>query len=432
MEVETLSVTDLPITASVSTYPLLTALAETKVVRSRSSERALDWFAFFVAAVQVGFGPFMAVYFTEHAWTQGDIGLVLTVSGLVALVAQMPGGALVDAVPSRRLLASIAVATSAASALMLAASPAFSVAMSSYVLLAALTAVLGPATVAISLGLVGHAALGERLGRNARFAAFGSGVAAAAMGACGHLISTRAVFFLTAALTLPAIFALAQIRAKAKASPPPLAAETVNERLPSRMTALKRIAGNPAMLVFTGGIVLFQLANVALLPLLGGIMAHRSSEWATVSIAAGLVVPQLVVATISPWVGHQAATRGRRPFLLACFAALALRAALFAFVTSPPAFVAVQALDGISAAVVGVMFPLVIVDLTRDSGHLNLALGIAGTAVGIGASLSTTVGGYLADHFGTSATFLALAAVAAAGLVLLWVRMPETRPAAGD
>jgi hypothetical protein len=39
--------------------------------------------------------------------------------------------------------------------------------------------VLGPVIAAISLGLVGHAALGERLGRNARFASIGNGVTAA-------------------------------------------------------------------------------------------------------------------------------------------------------------------------------------------------------------------------------------------------------------
>ena len=38
--------------------------------RPRSGERALDWFAFFVAAIQAGFGPFMAVYLSEHSWTQ--------------------------------------------------------------------------------------------------------------------------------------------------------------------------------------------------------------------------------------------------------------------------------------------------------------------------------------------------------------------------
>jgi MFS family permease len=420
-----LSIEQLPILVRGLSRPGRVRRPDTVTARSRSCEQALDWFVFFTAALQAGFGPFMAVYLTEQAWTQGDIGLVLTISGLVALGAQVPGGALVDAVSARRSLASLALATKAASALMLAMSPTFSVAMTSYILLAALTAVLGPATVALSLGLAGYTSLPERLGRNARYAAFGSGVAAAAMGACGHFFSPRAVFVLTAALAVPALIALTFIDVDHEKAPRPTG-ETGNESV-SCIDGLKRLAGNDAMLVFVGGIVLFQLANVALLPLLGGMMARDSSEWATMSVAAGMVVPQLVVAAISPWVGLRAAGHGRRPLLLACFAALSVRAALFAFVSSPPAIIAVQALDGISGAVIGVMFPLVIVDLARGGGHVNLALGVAGTAVGIGASLSTTLGGYLADHFGTSNSFLVFAAIAAGGLVLLWARMPETR-----
>ena len=61
-----------------------------------ASERGLDWFTFFLADIQTGFGPFVAVYLTAHAWAQFDIGLVLTAGGLVALAGQMPGGALVE------------------------------------------------------------------------------------------------------------------------------------------------------------------------------------------------------------------------------------------------------------------------------------------------------------------------------------------------
>src|SRR5260370_1948047 len=77
---------------------------------SRRSLRALDWFVFFVADVQSGFGPFVAVYLTTQKWTQFDIGLVMTVAGLVALIGQVPGGALVDAARSERVVAGAAIA----------------------------------------------------------------------------------------------------------------------------------------------------------------------------------------------------------------------------------------------------------------------------------------------------------------------------------
>jgi MFS family permease len=74
------------------------------------SQRGLDWFAFFLADIQTGWGPFVAAYLTSMSWTQLDIGLILTVGTLAAMVLQIPIGALVDQTPAKRLLAAVAVA----------------------------------------------------------------------------------------------------------------------------------------------------------------------------------------------------------------------------------------------------------------------------------------------------------------------------------
>ena len=93
--------------------------------RPNGSLRGLDWFVFCVADVQTGFGPFVAVYLTTEKWTQVDIGLVLSVAGLVALVGQVPGGTLVDIARSERLVAGLAIGAISASALIYAAWPIF-------------------------------------------------------------------------------------------------------------------------------------------------------------------------------------------------------------------------------------------------------------------------------------------------------------------
>jgi len=165
-----------------------------------------------------------------------------------------------------------------------------------------------------------------------------------------------------------------------------------------------------------------------MLPLVGSVVTMRSAQWATVIIAACIVVPQLVVAALSPWVGMRAQIWGRRPLLLIGFAALPIRGLLFAFISNPTILLAVQLLDGITAAVFSVMVPLVVADLTRGTGRFNLGLGILGTSTGIGASLSATLAGYITDHFGSPAAFATLAAIAFAGLAVLWFLMPETRP----
>jgi Major Facilitator Superfamily len=396
---------------------------------SPRSLRGLDWFSFFLADIQTGFGPFVAVYLTTQSWTQMDIGLILTAGGLISLAGQMPGGALVDAVRSARIAIGIAVVAICVSALAIAVWPIFPIVFGARALHAAASCILGPAIAAISLGLVGYAALGERIGRNARFASIGGGIAAATMGACGHFISTQAVFILTAIMVAPALFALVQIRSSdialriggGRTSEPGSAASTVGFR---------GLLCNRRLVIFAGCLVLFQLANAAMLPIMGSILTMRSGESAATIVAACMVVPQFIVAGFAPWIGRQAQLRGRRPLLVVCFVALALRAVSFAFVTNPYLIVALQVFDGVSAVILGIVFPLVVADITRDTGRFNLALGIVGSAVGIGAALSTTLAGYMLDHFGGAITFCSMAGVAAAGMLLAWLVMPETRPEA--
>ena len=170
------------------------------------------------------------------------------------------------------------------------------------------------------------------------------------------------------------------------------------------------------LLIFAGGVLLFQLANAAMLPLMAGVVTTRSSQWAPVLIAACIIVPQAIVALTSPSVGRKAQAWGRRPLLLLAFAALAIRGLLFAVVSDPYLLVAVQVFDGITAAVLSVMVPLIVADVAFGSGHFNLAQGIVGTATGIGASLSTVLAGYISDTFGSSTAFTGLAAIAALGL----------------
>ena len=393
---------------------------------SRASQHGLDWFIFFLADVQTGFGPFVAVYLTTQKWTQVEIGFVLSIGGIVGLLGQIPGGAIVDAARSERLVAGLAVAAIGCSALAYAAFPIFPIVTAAATLHALASCVLGPAIAAISLGLVGPLAIGERLGRNARYASLGNGSAAALMGACGYLLSSRAVFLVTFLLAIPTLLSLARIREKeidvaqchgALAREAPVVADT---------NVFHLLRQRP-LLIFAGSVLLFQLANAAMLPLMAGVVTTRSSQWAPVLIAACIIVPQAIVALASPSVGRKAQAWGRRPLLLLAFAALAIRGLLFAVVKDPYVLVMVQVFDGITAAVLSVMIPLIVADVAFGSGHFNLAQGVVGTATGIGASLSTVLAGYASDRFGSATAFTGLAGIAALGLVMIWLFMPETR-----
>jgi MFS family permease len=396
---------------------------------SRQSLRGLDWFIFFLADVQTGFGPFVAVYLTTQKWTQVQIGLVLSIGGVVGLIGQMPGGAIVDAARSERLVASLAVATIGTSALGYAVWPIFPVVVTAATLHAAASCVLGPAIAAISLGLVGPLAISERLGRNARFASLGNGTAAAVMGTAGYFLSSRSVFLVTFILAIPTLLALGRIRER-EIDVAQAHGAVLREVPDARATSVLGLMRQRPLLIFACSVLLLQLANAAMLPLMAGIVTTRSSQWAPVLIAACIIVPQAIVALMSPSVGRLAQLWGRRPLLFVGFAALAVRGVLFATVHDPYLLVAVQVFDGITAAVFSVMVPLIVADVAFGSGHFNLAQGIVGTATGIGASLSTVVAGYVSDKFGSSVAFTGLAGVAAVGLTIVWFMMPETRRSA--
>ena len=372
-----------------------------KPAPSRASQRGLDWFIFFLADVQTGFGPFIAVYLTTQKWTQVEIGFVLSIGGIIGLLGQMPGGAIVDAARSERMVASLAVATIGMCALSYAVWPIFPVVAAAATLHALASCVLGPAIAAISLGLVGPLAIGERLGRNARFASLGNGSAAALMGACGYFVSSRSVFLVTFLLAIPTLLALSRIREReidiAQAH-----GAMATEAPDTKATSVFILMRKRPLLIFAGSVLLFQLANAAMLPLMAGVVTTRSAQWAPVLIAACIIVPQAIVALTSPSVGRTAQAWGRRPLLLMAFAALAIRGLLFATVRDPYLLVAVQIFDGITAAVFSVMVPLIVADIAFGSGHFNLAQGIVGTATGIGASLSTVLAGYISDKLGSS------------------------------
>ena len=161
----------------------------------RRSQLALDALSFFIADVQTGFGPFIAVYLATAGWSESAIGQALSVGTIAAVVSQLPGGAFVDRLRDKRIAAGLSCAVVAFAAVLFAISASTVSILTAEVLHSFGSAMLGPAVAAVGLAVVGRAGLGERLGRNARFAAIGNGAAAAVLGAAGSYIAPRAVFW---------------------------------------------------------------------------------------------------------------------------------------------------------------------------------------------------------------------------------------------
>jgi MFS family permease len=399
---------------------------------SGTSLRGLDAVNLLLAGALSGFGPYVAVFLAEQNWTQQNIGFVLTAAGFAGLLTQLPGGELLDAIRSKRIVVALGATMVAAGALIIAFWPSFPLVLTGLVLQGITGGFLGLAIAAISLGLVGHAALGERLGRNQRFASTGGVVAAGLMGLIGYFLSYRAIFLAAAALLLPLLFALGRIR------PSDIhfgrACGVPDHRGPSAPPRARHrdLWKNRSLLTFASCVFLFQMANASVLPLAGEALAYSKASLSSLIVSALIIVPQVIVALMAPWAGRRAKTLGRRPLLLVGFAALPIRALLFAWTTNPMILIAAQALDGVSGTMLGVLTALIVADLTSGTGRFNLAQGFVGTMSGIGASLSTTFSSLVAGSLGRAAGFLGIAAVALAALLLLWLLMPETNPSNGN
>jgi MFS family permease len=395
---------------------------------SGASLRGLDGVNLLLAGALSGFGPYVAAFLAQQNWTQQNIGFVLTAGGFAGLLSQLPGGALLDAVRSKRVVVAVGAGMVATGALIIAIWPSFPLVLAALVLQGVTGGFLGLAITAISLGLVGHAALAERLGRNQRFASMGGVFAAGLMGFIAYFLSYRAIFIVAAALVLPLLFALGRIQPSdihfGRASCIP---NHEGPGAPPR-ARLRSLWKTPGLLIFAGCVFLFQTANASMLPLAGETFAYSKAADSSLIVSALIMVPQIIVAIMAPWTGRRANMWGRRPLLLVGFAALPIRALVFACTTDPTFLIAAQVLDGVSGTMLGVLTALTVADLTSGSGRFNLAQGFVGTISGIGASLSTTLSGVVAGSFGRAAGFLGIAAVALVAVLLLWLLMPETHP----
>jgi MFS family permease len=393
------------------------------------SLKGLDWLNFLLADVQGGVGPFLAIYlWSSQGWDATHIGIIMTIAGIATVAARAPAGALVDWTVWKRALIVVAAGVVALGAIALSLFPLFWPAAVAQTLIGICDAAFPPAIAAISLGIVGRGAFTKRVGRNEAFNHAGNVLTAIIAGLAGYLIAPGAVLWLVALLA--ATSALAALSINAGEINHPLARGLDNNDYDcehrKRPSALRIIFECKPLLMFTAAITLFHFANAAMLPLVGERLSQGHKDSGSLFIAACIVAAQAVMVPMAMLVGAKSDKWGRKPLFLLGFAALPIRGLLYTLWDNPYYLVAIQLLDGIGAGVFGALFFIVIADLTKGTGHYNLALGAAGAAWGTGAALSNSAAGLIVDAAGFTAAFLFLAGVAALAFLLFWLAVPET------
>jgi MFS family permease len=391
---------------------------------SKPTLHGLDWLNFFLADVQTGVGPFLAIYLAGYGWNEQRVGIALTVGGIAGILTQTPAGGLVDRLHSKRALIGAAVAALAVGALLIAFAPSFWPVMSAQILIGGASSVFAPAICAISLGIVGQRAFDARQGRNQTFNSAGNVAAAVSMGLLGYFFSNRSIFFFVAICTLPTILALRSIQAGEIDYE--LARGAGKKSQDGKPVGVSALFKDRPLVIFLICAVMFHFANAAMLPLLGEMLAKGQGRHSMMFMSACVVTTQLVITMIASWSGRTAGSWGRKPLLLIGFGVLPVRAVLYTLTHHSVALIAIQILDGVGAGIFGVVSVLVIADLTRGTGRFNLTLGAISTAVGIGAALSQVIAGSIVEQFNFNFAFLFLGAIALAAFAILYFFMPET------
>jgi MFS family permease len=390
---------------------------------------SLDAVNFLLSDVRGALGPYLNVFLvTQQHWSQSEVGVVTTISGLLGLAVQTPIGAAIDETRAKRGAIVLALAVLGIGAVIIFAWPTFWPVLIANSLMAIVGDVFGPAVAAVTLGLYARSQLARRMGRNSAFDHAGNVAIALVAGGVGYAFSQRAVFLLVPVFAVLASIAVLSI--PAKAIDYNRARDLNGEQDAASATTSPAGYGilfkSRPLVIFGLCVMLFHLANAALLPLVGQKLAAAFPDEATAMMSACIVAAQAVMMPIALLVGRTADGWGRKPLFLAGFAILPIRAVLYTLSDNSFWLVGVQVLDGVGAGIFGALTPLVIADIMRGTGRYNLAQGAIATAQGIGASLSGLAAGVIVDHFGYSAAFLAAGAVAAVALAVFALCMPET------
>ena len=395
--------------------------------------RTLDALNFFLADVRDGLGPYLAIYLLavrgpERGWNEATVGLVLTIAGIVGLLAQTSAGGLIDRSRNKPRIVMIAALLVTLSSISLPVVSGYAAVTITQSVAAVAGAVFAPAISAITLGLVGPRLFAKRVGRNEAFNHAGNAVSAALAGALAWRFGPVVVFWLMGGLTVASIATASRIRNADIDNAVARGLDCEPEEGCDEPSGWRTLVENRPLMTFAAIAFLFHLANAAMLTSVSQLLSRTvGKDLATSLTAACIVAAQLVMVPVAIIVGRHTERWGTKPIFLVAFGFLAARGALYTVSNDPWWLVGVQALDGIGAGIFGALFPVVIADLTKGSGRFNVSQGVVATMQGLGAALSATLAGAIIVGAGYTAGFLTLAAIAGGGFVLYLVAMPETK-----
>jgi MFS family permease len=401
-----------------------------------ASKSTLQWpllgTNFFAGDVVSGLGPYLAIYLlSAYHWKPGGIGMALAAGSITTVIIQTPAGAFIDATYWKRtVLAVCATLIGISAALIVLANNQSLIIYGAQIAIGAACAFLGPGIAAVTLGLVGPDRFTAQTSANQAWNHAGNVFGAAVGAALAIWWVPAGVFWLITAMAVGMLVSIAMIDGKAIDHDVARGGITEtpadNDGQPSGLLTL---LSDRRLVVFAVSVVLFHFANAAMLPLVSQKLATGSNTGLGFAFtSACIVAAQFFMIPMALLCGARADVWGRKPLFLAAFAILPIRGVLYTLHDNAYFLVGVQSLDGLANGIFGMIFLLILADVTQGTGRFNVAQGALTTLIGVGASLSNVIAGWIVQFGGYSAGFLFLAAVAMIGALVFGLLMPETAP----
>ncbi|ELS2254313.1 MFS transporter [Campylobacter upsaliensis] len=382
---------------------------------------ALAWLNFFIADVRDGLGPYLGVFLKEHQFTESQIGLITTSTSLCALIFEIFLGVLIDKTHFKRGIIALCIV-----GIVLATGanyfyPHFTFTLMAQIAIALCAVCLAPAFSAITLGIVGQSGYSRQVSLNEAYKHAGTAFSAGLSFIFALYYGIGAIFIITALMGVCALVFLALLKSS-QINHAVACGKEEGVEIP-----LRKALGDVRVLFLGLVMFCFHLSNAYMLPLLSQRAHTLGVDSSGAYAAATILIAQCTMIGISLLCMRLLQTKGNPHFSsiyvylmgIALFG-LIVRGGVAAHFDGILAMIIVQILDGVGAGIVGVILPLLVAMLMRGSGHINAAFACVMTFGGVGAALSGSLGGYIAQYFGYFYAYLTLAFVAAFGLSI-WV-----------
>jgi len=390
------------------------------------SLQALCLTSFFIADVRDGLGPFLGIFLTQRHWQPDDIGLLMTAGGVAGLLATLPAGFITDASKNKRLILALLCVLITGTTLLLWLSQANAVVAFSQIVSGICAAFVGPLITGITLGLTGQKGFSAQMGKNEAFNHGGNFITALIAGGIAWYWGIGGIFILMTCTMLLTLIALTGIRSS---DIDDNAARGLESGASAQVPDFSVLVKNKPLLITGLTLLLFHLANAALLPMLSmRVAAAPGAVNPGLYAAATVIISQLVMIPVAIWTAGRIDRVGYWRLIMLALLVMPVRAALAASSAAPLMMVPVQILDGVAAGVLGVVVPSFIVVLLRGNGHVNAGQSVVMLMQGVGAAMSPALTGMIAGHYSFATAFSVLSVIALTALLIWWRYAPLLSP----